>query len=40
MSLEDEAGLANLVIMVDVYERNQATVIRSKFRMTSSMWHG
>ena len=31
MSLEDEAGLANLIIMVDVYERNQSTVIRSKF---------
>jgi error-prone DNA polymerase len=31
MSLEDEPGLANLIIMVDVYERNQSTVIRSKF---------
>jgi error-prone DNA polymerase len=31
MSLEDEAGLANLIIMVDVYERNRSTVIRSKF---------
>ena len=30
MSLEDEAGLANLIIMVDVYQRNQSTVIRSK----------
>jgi error-prone DNA polymerase len=31
MSLEDETGLTNLIIMVDVYERNRSTVIRSKF---------
>ena len=31
MSLEDEAGLANRIIMVDVCEKNRATVIRSKF---------
>jgi error-prone DNA polymerase len=31
MSLEDETGLANLIIMVDVYEKNQSTVVRSKF---------
>jgi error-prone DNA polymerase len=31
MSLEDEAGLANLIIMVDVYERNRSTVVSSKF---------
>lgn len=31
MSLEDEAGLANLIIMVDVYERHQTTVTSSKF---------
>jgi error-prone DNA polymerase len=31
MSLEDEGGLANLIIMVDVYEKNQSTVVRSKF---------
>jgi error-prone DNA polymerase len=31
LSMEDETGIANVIVSPDLYERQRATVIRSKF---------
>ena len=37
LSLEDETGIANVIVTPDVYERNRLLVTRSKFLMVEGL---
>jgi error-prone DNA polymerase len=37
ISMEDETGIANVIITPDVYERNRLLVTRSKFLMVEGL---
>ena len=37
LSMEDESGIANVIVTPDLYERERMTVVRSKFLLTEGL---
>jgi error-prone DNA polymerase len=37
LSMEDETGLANVIVTPDLYERERMTVVRSKFLLAEGL---
>jgi error-prone DNA polymerase len=37
LSLEDETGIANIIVRPDIYDRNRMTVIRERFLLVEGM---
>ncbi len=37
ISMEDETGIANVIVSPDLYERERLTVVRSKFLMVEGV---
>jgi error-prone DNA polymerase len=37
LSIEDETGIANVIVMPDLYERDRMAVVRSKFLLVEGV---